>query len=133
MTPRSRGFTLIEQIAAITVAGAASAVALPPLLDLQAQAESTTLASLAGAATSAMVVNQGGCLVSGHRPVQGKCVTIGNCADVGAVMLMELPPGYRVADQPLGASGSNGVLAQCTLGQDSSGAEARFLGISAGR
>ena len=85
MRRRSRGFTLIEQIAAITVAGAASAVALPPLLDLRAQAESTTLASLPGAATSAMVMNQGSCLVSGHRPAPGKCVTIGNCADLGAV------------------------------------------------
>ena len=133
MRPRNRGFTLIEQMAAITVAGAASAVALPPLIALQAQAESTTLASLAGAATAAMVMNQGGCLVSGHRPIPGKCVRIGNCADVGLVMLTDLPPGYRAVDRPLGSGRSNGDEGRCMLTQVSNGAQASFLGLSAGR
>ena len=133
MKHRSRGFTLIELVAAITVAGAASAVALPPLIDLQGQAESTTLASLASAAGSAMAINYAGCLVTGQAVQAGKCVAIGNCADVGALLLVGVPAGYRVADQPLGAGSTHGAEARCALAQENNGAEALFYGISAGR
>ena len=131
----AHGFTLIEQISAITLVGAASAVVLPPLIDLQADAEATTLASLAGAAGSAMVMNYGGCLVTGQVVQAGKCVAIHNCNQVGELLLAELPATYRVDDQPLGASAglAPGQAARCTLVQVNQGTAVAFHGMAAGR
>ena len=131
----THGFTLIEQIAAITLAGATSAVVLPPLIDLQAGAEASTLASLAGAAGSAMVMNYGGCLVTGQVVQAGKCVSIHNCNQVGELLLAELPAAYRVDDRPLGAAGGQlpGQAARCTLVQVNQGTAVGFHGMAAGR
>lgn len=125
-----RGFTLIEQIAAIAVAGATSAVAVPALLDLQADAEAATLRSLAQAATAAMVLNQAGCQVTDQAAVPGKCTPVQHCGDVVALLLAGLPPGYHVSEAPLGAVG---IGAPCRLVQDGNGANAAFVGLAAGR
>ena len=84
--------------------------------------------------TAVRVMSQGSCLVSGHRWAPGKCVTIGNCADLGAVMLIDLPPGYRVtvwpgcrvAGWPLGSGRSDGDDGRCTCAQVSSGTQTHF-------
>lgn len=125
----ARGFTLIEQIAAITLAGAASAVAVPALVDLQADAEATTLRSLAQAATSAMALNQAGCLVTQQAALPGKCVAVRQCADVAELLLAGLPAGYRVVEAPLGPAGAS---ARCRLVQDRRADEAPFIGIATG-
>lgn len=125
----ARGFTLIEQIAAITLAGAVSAVAVPALVDLQADAEAATLRSLARAATSAMAVNQAGCLVTGQRLQAGKCSLVRRCIDVDDLLLTGVPAGYRVVDAPLGAPGAS---ASCRLQRQGSGDSLPFLGIAAG-
>ena len=131
----ARGFTLIEQMAVITLAGAASAVALPQLIDLQADAEAATLTSLASAAGSAMVMNYGACLVTGQVVQTGKCVAIDNCRQVGELLLAELPAAYRVDDQPLGAAAGQapGQAARCTLVQVDKGTAVAFHGIAAAR
>ncbi len=126
----TRGFTLIEQIAAITLAGAMSAVAVPALVDLQADAQAATLRSLAQAATSAMVLNQAGCLVTGQAVQAGKCSAVRQCGDVADLLLAGLPPGYRVAD---GALGEAGATTTCRLARDPDGSEAPFIGIATGR
>ena len=126
----ARGFTLIEQIAAITLAGAASAVAVPALVDLQADAQAATLRSLAQAATAAMVLNQAGCLVTGQSVQAGKCSALRQCGDVADLLLAGLPPGYRVADAALGNIGTATI---CQLVQDPGGAEASFIGMAAAR
>lgn len=126
----ARGFTLIEQLAAITLAGAASAVAVPALVDLQAGAEAATLHALAQAATSAMAINQAGCLVTGQAAMAGKCTPVRQCDDVADLLLAGLPAGYRVDAAPLGAAGSTRA---CTLVQVSNAATAPFTGIAAGR
>jgi prepilin-type N-terminal cleavage/methylation domain-containing protein len=123
----ARGFTLIEQIAAITLAGAASAVAVPALVDLQADAQAATLRSLA---TAAMVLNQAGCLVTGQSVQAGKCSAVRQCGDVAELLLAGVPPGYRVADAALGNTGTSTI---CQLVQDPGGAEAPFIGIAAAR
>lgn len=129
MTRPARGFTLIEQIAAITLAGAASAVAVPALVDLQADAEAATLNSLAQAATSAMAINQAGCLVTAQRAVPGKCTPVRQCGDLAALWLVGVPAGYRVVEAPLGEPGATG---DCRLVRDGDGAGRRFVGIAAG-
>lgn len=125
----ARGFTLIEQIATITLAGAASAVVVPALVDLQTDAQAATLRSLAQAATSAMVLNQAGCLVTGDRAKAGKCLAVRRCADVAELLLTGVPPGYGVVDAPLGTVGAS---ASCLLRQQGSGAAVAFIGIAAG-
>lgn len=125
----ARGFTLIEQITAITLVGAASAAALPALADLQADAQAATLRSLAQAATSAMVLNQAGCLVTGHQVQAGKCSAVRQCGDVADLLLAGVPPGYRVVDAPLAGASTTA----CLLVQEPGGAEAPFIGIAAGR
>ena len=126
----ARGFTLIEQIAAVTLAGAASAVAVPALVDLQADAQATTLRSLAQAATSAMVLNQAGCLVTGQTAQAGKCTAVRQCGDVAGLLLAGVPPGYRVVDGPLGEVGAPTT---CQLVPDTGSDGAPFIGIAAGR
>ena len=125
----ARGFTLIEQIAAVTLAGAASAVAVPALVSLQADAQAATLHSLAQAATSAMVINQAGCLVTGQSVQAGKCSAVRQCGDVANLLLAGVPSGYRVVDALLGAAGASTA---CRLVQDPGGSEASFIGIAAG-
>ena len=129
----ARGFTLIEQLVVIAAVGATSAAALPQLIEIQAQAEATALASLAGAVGSAMVLNQAGCLVTDHRVAEGRCAAVADCADAAVLLMADLPAGYRI--QPLAiapqAGRSNGVVAACRLVQLASGASAGFTGLSA--
>lgn len=129
MQRRSRGFTLVEQLAAITIAGGATTAALPALVEFQAQAESTALASLAAAAGSAMVLNQAGCLVTQQRLVPDKCEAIADCQQVQRLLLADLPAGYRVLAQPLAGTGGD----TCRLLREHDGASAGFYGAAAGR
>ena len=126
-TRSTRGFTLIEQLAVIALVGTASATALPALVDVQAQAENTLLASLAAAAGSAMVLNQAGCLVTQHRAEPGKCQPVQDCSDVGKLLIGAVPPGYLVPARAL--AGSDGP---CQLLRQKDGASASFHGAAAG-
>lgn len=121
------GFTLIEQLAVVTLVGTASAAALPALVDLHAQAADTTLASLAAAAGSAMVLNQAGCMVTQQQPVPGKCQPVRNCSDVASLLLGEIPAGYAVPAQPLRADGG-----RCQLQRLHDGAAVAFHGAATG-
>lgn len=132
MQRRPRGFTLVEQLAAITIAGTASVAALPTLVEFQAQAEQTALASLAAAAGSAMVLNQAGCLVTQQRPVPGKCEAVDDCRQVQRLLLVDLPAGYQVAAQPLAADGLARGGATCRLMRERDGASAGFYGVATG-
>ena len=130
---RQRGFTLIELITATAVAGTVSAVAVPALLDVHAQAEQSALVSLAAAAGSAMLLNQAGCLVTDGQPVAGKCQTIDDCQQVQGLLNTALPPGYRVLAQPLSADGMSVPAQTCQLQRDSDGLVAGFYGVAAAR
>ncbi|MEK8052539.1 type II secretion system protein [Ideonella sp. DXS22W] len=123
-----RGFTLIEQVTAIALLGIASAAAAPHLVQLHAEAQAATLDAMAHAASSAMAMNQAGCLVTGHAAVADKCTPQRDCADVGALLLGGLPEGYEVARTPL----PRGQEALCTMRQRDTGAVAQFIGLGAG-
>lgn len=127
----ARGFTLIEQIAAITLVGAASAVLVPALVDLRAEAQAATLRSLAQAATSAMVINQAGCLVTGQSVQADKCNAVRRCGDVAKLLLAGVPTGYRVIDVLLDRAA--GATTACRLVEGTGGGEALFIGMAAGR
>lgn len=129
---RPRGLTLVEPIVATAVMGALAATVLPRFIDVREHAEATALLAQAGAATSAMVLNQAGCRVTGQLAVEGKCQAVADCAQVAGLLLGGLPAGYAVPPQPLGAAGHNGVEGQCTLLHSPSGEAAVFHGLSAG-
>ena len=122
-----RGFTLIEQLAVITLVGTASAAAVPALVDLRARAADTTLASLAATAGSAMALNQAGCLVTDQQAVAGKCQPVRDCADVATLLMAEIPAGYAVLPQPLAPQGS-----RCALQRLQDGASVAFHGAATG-
>jgi len=121
---------LIEPLVATAVIGALAAAVLPQFAELGSAAQATQLQGVAAAATSAMHVNHGACLVSAHAPRPGGCVPVDNCADIGRLLFGGLPAGYAVADQPLAPR--NGVEASCTVMQLEGGQRQRFAGISAG-
>ena len=147
---RSRGFTLIEQVMTIAAVGATSAAALPQFIEINGHAEAVALASAASAASSAMVLNLAGCLVTGQVPVPGKCNRIDDCAQLPGLLMVALAPGYRVPAMPISPVAQalpvspispiaaplepiNGASAACTIVNDSTGASAVFVGLSAGR
>ena len=133
LTPVARGFSLIEQLVVITAVGTTSAVALPRFIEIQAQAETTALLSLAAAASSAMMLNQAGCLVTDHRASAGRCAPVADCADAAALLMADLPAGYRIEAQAIAPQGgrANGNQADCRMLQADSGASAVFTGLSA--
>ena len=117
----------------ITAVGTTSAVALPQFIAIQAQAEATALVGLAGAAGSAMVLNQAGCLITDHRAAEGRCAPVADCADGAALLMVELPTGYRIEPQAIAPQGgrANGLIAACRMVQLANGASAPFTGLSA--
>lgn len=127
----ARGFTLIEQIAAIALSGAAAAAALPALAALQAQADATALQHLASAAGSAMALNYAGCLVSNQAAVPGKCQVMANCSQVGMLLQAGLPAGYRVLPQAMPAQAAGRDMS-CQLLDNTTGAGASFRAYPTG-
>ena len=124
---RQAGFTLVEQLAAITLVGTVSATALPPLVALQDDARATTLTSLAASAAAAVALNQAGCLLTDQQATPGKCVPLRDCADVAGLLMTDLPAGYSLPTQPLAASGT-----RCTVLRLDDGASAAFHGVASG-
>ena len=127
MQARPHGFTLIEQLAVIALVGTASAGVLPALVAFHHEAEAAALASLAAAASSAMLLNQAGCLVTDQRPVPGKCQPVQDCQQVAGLLLNALPPGHLVPRQALPNDGG-----RCLLLRTRDGAAAAFHGAATG-
>lgn len=125
--PRRRGFSLVEQLAALSLAGTLSAGALTTLGALDTQARETALARLAASAATAMALNQAACVLSGQRAEPGRCQAVRDCADVAVLLMNDLPAGYTVPAQTLSAQGT-----RCTLQRLHDGASAGFHGVAAG-
>lgn len=125
--PLQRGFSLVEQLAALSLAGTLATGAVTTLNALDSQARETTLARLASSAATAMALNQAACVLSGQRTAPGRCQAVRDCADVAALLMNDLPAGYTVPVQPLSAQG-----VRCTLLRTHDGASAGFHGVAAG-
>ena len=122
-----RGFSLVEQLAALSLAGTLGAGTLTSLAALDTQARETTLAGLASSAATAMAMNQAACVLNEQRAEAGRCQPVRNCADVSLLLMNDLPAGYTVPAQSLSAQG-----ARCTLQRVQDGASAGFHGVAAG-
>ena len=111
----ARGFTLIEQIAAVAVIGTVSATALSSLI------------ALGGSLASAIALYQAGCMVTDQRPVTGKCQRVRSCADVAGLLLSTLPADDTVPAQPLPSHGGS-----CSVVRMQDGIRACVNGVATG-
>jgi MSHA pilin protein MshA len=133
MKRHQAGFTMIELIVVIVILGVLAATALPKFIDVQENAEQSSLDGVAGSFASAMSVNYGGCLVASHAPTTGKCVEVDNCDDIASLLQGgELPDGFTVASA---AITGNGTTVTCSVVGTVSGASSSkdFDGIGAGQ
>lgn len=124
-TKPGRGFSLIEQLVAMSAVGGAMALTLPEATALHEAAQTSTLASLAGAAQSAMALNQAGCALTAGRVQPGKCQAIEHCPQISALMLFDLTGHYQLQDAQTPAE--PGQLT-CTLTQSDTGMHLAFSG-----
>lgn len=131
---RVRGFSLIEQAAVVAALGVLWAAALPRLAELRSDAQGVALAAVAGAAGTAMLLNQGACAVRGNADTAGACITVRDCSQANALLATPLPAGYALLPQTLQATPGSGLAAEadCALVHSASGTRAHFRGISAG-
>jgi MSHA pilin protein MshA len=129
MKRHQAGFTMIELIVVIVILGVLAATALPKFIDVQENAEESSLKGVAGSLASAMSVNYGGCLVMSHAATAGKCITVDNCDDAES-LLQSTVDDYTVTAAALAA---NGTSVSCTVTQDLTGDTATFTGIGAGQ
>lgn len=122
-----RGFSLVDQLVALSLAGTLGAGTLTTLAAIDGQARATTLAQLAGSAATAMALNQAACLLSDQRAEPGRCQPVRDCADIARLLMNDLPAGYAVPAQPLSPQGG-----RCLVQRVQDGASAGFHGVAAG-
>ncbi len=133
-TRRTMGFTMIELIVVIVILGILAAMALPKLIDVRGDANTTALKGMAGTATSAMMVNYAGCGATSHATSglnASRCRQVRFCDDVSSLMQVPIDPAqYTVAHTDLSAV--NGTTGLCDITQVGTGSTLQFDGISAG-
>lgn len=131
MTPRTRGFTLIEQAAVLTTIGLLASIALPRLQSLREDASALALTQVASSAGLAMLANRGTCTVGGAARAD-LCQPVRNCHEVHTLLHQPLPEAFVVQPAPLPTDGLRHAGAECTVVHQPSGTVARFRGYAAG-
>jgi MSHA pilin protein MshA len=122
---RQNGFTLIELVMVIVILGVLAAVALPKFVDLKGDAQTAATQGVAGAISSASVINY-----SARKINVANGVPITDCVNAKDLLSGGLPSGYTVGDLliplPIPVNGTGA----CTVsGPSNTQADATLNGI----
>lgn len=132
MSPLAQGFTLIEQATVIATVGVLAATALPTLAELNTELEASALATVTGAAGTAMLINRGSCTLDNAARRPDICLPVRDCRDAEALLAAPLPGGYVITARALPTDAGRHLGADCELRHHPSGRSALFRGYAAG-
>ena len=121
MKSRATGFTLIELIAVIVILGVLAVSAVPKFIDLSDAAKEAAVEGIAGALTSASVLNHANNLAADAGLTVDAPTTVDDCADAATLLDGGLDAKYAITagtGTPIGSVGgvdTEGGASTCTV------------------
>jgi MSHA pilin protein MshA len=117
----AKGFTLTELMVFIAILAVISAIALPKFINMSTDNQTTALAAISNALSTACTTNYN---VRKLNPKLGKAIA--NCTDVGKILQGGLPAGYVIKPNRV----AENITESCTItGPSSTSYTFKAIGI----